>query len=98
MQQAITRRKTTKKKSRKTIKAQARPTIEPTRIYSRPEAADACGVSQITLFRAYDSGHLKAYRQGSRISHSGQHLLDWMESGGRTGRTVEDVRKERAEK
>jgi hypothetical protein len=96
MQQPTTRKKTTRKKTHRIAKAQVRPTIEPTRIYSRPEAALACGVGQITLFRAYDAGHLKAYRQGSRVSHSGQHLLDWMESGGRTGRTKEDVERELA--
>ena len=30
--------------------------------------------------------------------HSGQHLLDWLEAGGRTGRSAEDVRRERAKK
>src|SRR5262245_20833601 len=96
MEQTASQRKTTKKKSRKITPARQRPPIEPTAIYSRRWAAEAVGVSEITLFRAYDSGNLKGYRVGSRVSHSGQHLIDWMESGGKTGRTMEDVRKERA--
>jgi len=95
MQQVKTRKKTARKKTR-TIKS--RPRIEPAAIYNRSEAAEAVGVSQITLFRAYDSGNLKGYRVGARISHSGQQLLDWLEAGGKTGRTVEDVRRESAEK
>jgi hypothetical protein len=56
-----------------------------TAIYSRPEAAQAVGCSIITLIRAYNAGHLSGYRQGRLVKHSGQHLLDWLESGGRTG-------------
>src|SRR5262245_55348596 len=98
MQQATLRKKSTGNRSRKTAQTRTRPAIEPTRNYNRKEAAIACDVSEITLFRAYDSGNLKAYRVGARILHSGRHLLDWLEAGGRTGRTVENVRKERAEK
>lgn len=96
MQQATTRKKTLAKRSRK-IKAQDRPIIEPTRNYNRKEAALACAVAEITLFRAYDSERLKAYRVGSRVLHSGQHLLDWLEAGGRTGRTKENVQRELGE-
>jgi hypothetical protein len=28
---------------------------------------------------------LKAYRIGRRVIHSGQHLLDWLNNGGKTG-------------
>lgn len=61
-----------------------RPTIELNRNYNRREAALAVGCSVITLIRAYDSGHLKAYRVGRRILHSGAHLIEWMEAGGKT--------------
>lgn len=94
MQQATIRKKTSGKKSRRITKAQTPPAIEPGRIYNRKQAALACSVGEITLFRAYDSGNLKAYRVGSRVSHSGQHLLDWLEAGGRTGRTLDDVKRE----
>lgn len=95
MRQTITQTKAKARGARK-IKSQPRPTIEPSRNYNRQEAALACDVSEITLFRAYDSGNLKAYRVGQRVLHSGQHLLDWLEAGGRTGRSAEDVRRERA--
>lgn len=54
-------------------------------IYERREAAQAARCAVITLVRAYDSGNLGAYRIGRSIKHSGQHLLDWLESGGKTG-------------
>lgn len=95
MQQTAARRKTRKKKS-KTVKP--RPPIEPVRMYDRRESGHVVGVGWQTIFRAHDNGHLKGYRAGSRILHSGQHLLDWLESGGKTGRTVEDVRKESKKK
>jgi len=76
------------------VKTEPRPAIEAGRQYSRREAAYALGVGQITLYRAYDNGHLQAYRIGGRILHSGQHLIDWLEGGGRTGRTAEDVKRE----
>jgi hypothetical protein len=97
MQQVATRKKA-RKKSRKITKSKPRPAIEPTRLYDRNEAAHICGVSWPTLFRAYDNGHLKAYRVGARVQHSGQHLLDWLEAGGKTGRTAEDVRREKGGK
>ncbi len=67
-----------------TKKRRVRPLIEPLRNYDRAEGAAAVGCSVITLIRAYDGGHLKAYRVGRRLFHSGQHLIDWMEAGGKT--------------
>src|SRR5262245_7998464 len=92
MQKVKIRKKTARKKAVK-----ARPPIDPMTNYDRYEAAELVGVAWQTPFRAYDNGHLGAYRVGARVLHSGQHLLDWLQNGGRTGRTVEDVRKERAE-
>lgn len=71
----------------KSTSIQPRPVIEPNRNYDRREAALACGCAVITLIRAYDAGHLKAYRVGRRVLHSGAHLLAWLESGGRTMRS-----------
>jgi hypothetical protein len=59
--------------------------ILPTAIYNRPAAALVADCSIITLIRAYSAGHLFGYRQGRYVKHSGQHLLDWLESGGLTG-------------
>jgi len=54
-------------------------------IYGRTEAAIAVGCATITLIRAHESGNLKGYRIGRNVRHSGQHLIDWLESGGKTG-------------
>jgi hypothetical protein len=59
--------------------------INPAAIYSRRAAAQVLGRHEITLLRAYRAGHLKAYLQGRYVTHSGQHLIDWLESGGKTG-------------
>lgn len=73
------------RKPRPKRKQTQRPPVEPNRIYPRKEAAFAVGVATITLIRAYDSGYLKAYRVGRRLLHSGQHLIDWLDAGGKTG-------------
>jgi hypothetical protein len=73
-------------KKRKHPSFQQRPAIEPNRNYDRNEAALACGCAVITLIRAYDAQHLKAYRIGRRVMHSGAHLLAWLEAGGKTTR------------
>lgn len=70
---------------------QTRPVIEENRIYTRPEAAQACGVHVITLVRAYGNGNLKAYRIGRRVVHSGKHLRLWLESGGCTQKVTSAV-------
>lgn len=66
----------------------SRPTIIPNRNYTRQEAKLACGVSVASLIRAWEAGFLKSYRAGRRVLHSGQDLLDWLETGGKTGRTL----------
>lgn len=58
--------------------------IHPTAIYDRPSAARITDCSVFSLMRAYDAGHLSAYRVGRHVKHSGQHLLDWLEAGGKT--------------
>ncbi|MBL8204457.1 MAG: hypothetical protein JNM09_09525 [Blastocatellia bacterium] len=64
-----------------------RPLLEPFRNYTVPEAAMAIGVAAITIWRALESGHLKCYRVGRRvICNGGQHLIPWLEAGGKTSR------------
>lgn len=63
-----------------------RPALTPTANYTRQDAALVCGIAVITIIRAYESGHLKAYRAGRRVIHSGQHLIDWLEAGGKTSK------------
>ena len=78
------------RKSKKIITS--RPALDPRKIYSRAEAALTVGVAPITLIRAYDNGHLQAYRLGRKVAHSGQHLLDWLNQGGLTSRKTEGLR------
>jgi hypothetical protein len=81
-----TEQKLTTKKKRPARKLNGyRQPILATAIYSRPEAAQVAGCAIITLIRAYTAGHLMGYRQGRLVKHSGQHLLDWLEAGGKTG-------------
>lgn len=64
-----------------------RPLLEPLRNYTVPEAARAVGVAAITIWRALESGHLKYYRVGRRvICNGGQHLIPWLEAGGKTNK------------
>lgn len=60
--------------------------IEPGRNYREREAALATNCSKFTIRRARENHHLKFYRVGRLILHSGQHLLDWLENGGKTGK------------
>jgi hypothetical protein len=66
-------------------KKDIRPALNPQAIYSRQDGARTAGVSVITFIRAYDAGHLKAFRAGTRVLHSGQQILDWLAAGGKTG-------------
>jgi hypothetical protein len=58
--------------------------LEPARLHNRGEASLVVGVARITLIRAFNSGHLAGYRVGTRVLHTGQQLLDWLNSGGHT--------------
>ena len=84
MRETATEQKSRNRKKKSYRKLNGRPQpILPTAIYDRPDAALLCGVSLLTILRAYYAGHLKAYRIGRHVRHMGQHLLDWLESGGR---------------
>jgi hypothetical protein len=73
--------KATTKKARRLAN---KPPLTPDRIYTRAEAALVVGVAHITLIRARDAGHLAELRVGRNVLHSGQQLLDWLASGGKT--------------
>ncbi len=60
--------------------------IEVNRNYREREAAQAANCSNFTIRRARINGHLQFYRVGRIVLHSGQHLLDWLEAGGKTGK------------
>jgi hypothetical protein len=88
MAEVIFEQKTQKKrKLTRKLTGQRQP-IDPAAIYNRRDAALVVGCAIITLIRAHNAGHLSGYRVGRYIKHSGRHLLDWFESGGRTGRHV----------
>ena len=72
------------KGKRLTSRKQPNFAIEPDAIYARKESARACRVSEGTIIRAYQSGNLEAYTAGNRIRHTGAHLLDWLQRGGKT--------------
>ena len=72
------------KSERLTSRKQPNFALKPAAIYSRRESAQAVRVSEGTIIRAYQSGHLKAYTAGNRIRHSGAQLLDWLKRGGKT--------------
>jgi hypothetical protein len=58
--------------------------IERDAVYTRRESSRAVRVSESTLVRAYQSGHLKAHTVGNRILHTGAQLLSWLQRGGKT--------------
>ena len=63
-----------------------RPEVLPACNYTVSEAALAAGVSNPTIWRALDGKNLKCFRVGRRVIIGGQHLLDWLDSGGKTTR------------
>ncbi|HZS10383.1 MAG TPA: hypothetical protein VFD58_36475 [Blastocatellia bacterium] len=89
------------KKRRQKNPISNRPVIEPLREYSIPEAAEARGVSVSTVWRGVflnqkdPTEGLSHHRCGRRVTVSGQQLFDWMAAGGKTGRSVEDLERER---
>lgn len=93
--------KTKRNTSRKsTKKIPTRTPIEPTRNFTPEEAAFAAGVAAVTVRRAIDlwqrttAQGLAHYRVGRRIVISGAQIQAWLDAGGKTGRSIEDVRRE----
>lgn len=86
-----TTKKRKPKAARKTSNLSNKPPLTPDRIYNIAEAAQAIGVSKMTLIRARDGGHLAELRAGRNVLHSGQQLLDWLEAGGKTSKKNKDL-------
>jgi hypothetical protein len=82
---SYTKAKNTKNTKAKPRKRTTRPQLDPAQIYTRAEAALTLGISKITLIRARDAGYLAELRAGYRVLHSGEQLLSWLGSGGKTG-------------
>lgn len=74
--------------AKKTVQIKADP-IDPTRNYSRREAAAACRVSLPTIDRAQSRGFLSCFRIGRRVIFRGDQLTAWLQAGGKTGQTLQ---------
>ncbi len=77
--------------------------IEPTRNFTPEEAAFAASVAVVTVRRAIALNQvmpnqgLSHYRIGRRIVISGEQIQNWIASGGQTGRSIDDVIREKRE-
>jgi excisionase family DNA binding protein len=61
--------------------------IHSTAIYTYKEAAALSKCSYVTIWRAVANGKLKAATIGNHPRILGSYLLEWIESGGETGRS-----------
>lgn len=61
-----------------------RPSLEPNRIYTQAEAGLACGCSKTTIIRARESGNLTTLKVGGKVICTGEALLTWLNTGGKT--------------
>lgn len=81
--------------ARKKVGNLKRPPIESTAVYSYRDASLFTGAAEITLRRAVDAGFLRVRRIGRKTLFLGSDLLEWIASGGRTGRSAIDLQRER---
>ena len=84
--------KTESSKAKKVLRAiRSRPILEHAKNYSVPESCLVTGAGLATIWRAIDLERrrpgegLKHYRVGRRVIIRGEHLLAWLENGGKTG-------------
>jgi len=61
-------------------------------LYSPDEAAGVCGCSYTTINNARNSGNLVAHSIGGKPKFWGRDLRRWVNSGGRTGRSLATMR------
>jgi excisionase family DNA binding protein len=61
--------------------------IHATAIYTYKDAAALSKCSYVTIWRAVANGKLKATTIGNQPRILGSYLLEWIESGGETGRS-----------
>lgn len=90
-------------KKTRTKRIPTRTLIEATRNFTPEEAAFAAGVAVVTVRRAIALNQMRPgqglahYRIGRRIVVSGAQIQAWLASGGQTGRSIDDVLREREE-
>lgn len=68
-----------------------KPEIKADALYTYHEVATLAGVSYMTIFRAAEAGYLKADYIGSEPRIRGAAVLQWLEEGGKTGRSKKNL-------
>lgn len=78
------------------IKLAFKPEIKAGALYTCDEAATITGVSLMTIRRATQNERLKADYIGSEIRIRGAAILQWLDEGGKTGRSKRNLLEEAA--
>lgn len=78
------------------VKLAFKPEILPGGLYTWNEVALLTGVSARTVQRAAESGRLKVDYIGSEPRIRGAAIFQWLDEGGKTGRSRRDLIKEAA--
>jgi excisionase family DNA binding protein len=68
-----------------------KPEIKSDALYTYQDVALLAGVSYPTIKRAVDAGRLKADYIGSEPRIRGAAILQWLDAGGKTGRSRRDL-------
>lgn len=78
------------------IQLALKPEVKPDALYTYDEVATLTGVSYSTVKRAVESERLKTYYIGSEPRIRGAAILQWLDEGGRTGRSRQNLIEEAA--
>jgi excisionase family DNA binding protein len=79
------------------IKLAFKPEIKRDALYTCNEAATLTGTSRSTIQRAVEAERLKADYTGSELRIRGAAILQWLDEGGKTGRSRRDLIREAGE-
>lgn len=85
------------KKIRELIELGRKPEIKRDTFYTLNEVATLASVSYSTIRNAIQNGHLKADQIGSEPRILGAAIFQWLEEGGKTGRSKRDLMEEAGE-
>jgi len=78
------------------IKLALKPGIDPTALYTYSEVATLASIGYSTVKRAVENQRLKADYIGSEPRIRGAAILQWLDEGGKTGRSKGDLIREAA--
>jgi hypothetical protein len=78
------------------IRLALKPEIKPDALYNYNEVATLTGVAYMTIFRAAKAGYLKEDYIGSEPRIRGAAILQWLDEGGKTGRSKRNLLEEAA--